>query len=124
MTICTSALYLMFHTERITRDYFRVLVLGIFLSLIYDGIWFWMKHSEYTEEQKADGGQETNIRRIVLLFAYVAFLLKVIIVIINRIDICGFSVLEGLHGFRQDHPKQRARRDHPYAGEATRRVEV
>lgn len=77
LTICTTALYMMFHTERITRDYFRVLVLGILLSLLYDALWFFMKHQEYTEEQKADGGQETNIRRIVLLFSYVAFLLKV-----------------------------------------------
>jgi len=47
LTVCTVALYMMFNTERITRNRFRLLVLGIFITLIYDIIWFILKTREY-----------------------------------------------------------------------------
>lgn len=47
LTICTVALHMMFNTDRITRTRFRMLVLGIFITLIYDLIWFILKTQEY-----------------------------------------------------------------------------
>jgi hypothetical protein len=44
LTICIIALYMMFNTERITRSTFRGLVLCIFISLLYDLLWFSIKH--------------------------------------------------------------------------------
>jgi hypothetical protein len=43
LTVCVVALYMMFNTDRITRFRFRLLVLGIIITLIYDIIWFVMK---------------------------------------------------------------------------------
>jgi hypothetical protein len=43
LTVCVVALYMMFNTDRITRFRFRLLVLGIIITLIYDVIWFVMK---------------------------------------------------------------------------------
>lgn len=40
LTVCTSAIYMILNTEKIKRWTFRVLVLGIFLSLLYDLFWF------------------------------------------------------------------------------------
>ena len=79
ITICTTALFMMFNTDRISRGLFRILVLGIFISLVYDILWFFIKHSEFAEDQKADGGMETNIRRIVLILSYISFILRVLI---------------------------------------------
>lgn len=40
LTVCTSAIYMILNTEKIKRWTFRALVLGIFLSLGYDLVWF------------------------------------------------------------------------------------
>jgi hypothetical protein len=77
LTICVTALYMMFNTERITKGRFRALVVGIFITLIYDGIWFYIKHAEYTEEPKTDGGGEVRVRRFSLMMSYASFLLRV-----------------------------------------------
>ena len=44
LTICTCALFMMFNTDTITRNRFRLLVFGIVLSLIFDLFWFAIKH--------------------------------------------------------------------------------
>ena len=62
LTICIVGLYMMFHTDRITKTKFRFLVLGIFISWFYDVAWFLMKHSEYALDNKKDGGGEAAIR--------------------------------------------------------------
>lgn len=77
MTICIIAIYMMFNTERITRNTFRGLVFSIFLSLVYDLIWFWIKHSEYSEDLKHDGGVERKIRNFSLLMSYLSFIVRV-----------------------------------------------
>lgn len=78
LTICTTALYMMFNTDRITKGRFRMLVLGILISIIYDLFWFYMKHAEYTAEPKVDGGGEVRIRKFSLMMSYASFLLRVI----------------------------------------------
>ena len=77
MTICTCALYVMFNAEKISRTMFRLLVCTIIFSLIYDLIWFILKHIEFSESQKADGGMENSLRRFVLLLSYISFIVRV-----------------------------------------------
>lgn len=77
LTICVCALYMMFNTDRITKGRFRMLVLGIFITIIYDLIWFYLKHAEYTDEPKSDGGGEVRVRRFSLMMSYASFLLRV-----------------------------------------------
>jgi hypothetical protein len=50
LTVCTTALYMMFNTDRITKTRFKILVLGIFISIIYDVFWFIMMHYEYSAD--------------------------------------------------------------------------
>jgi hypothetical protein len=61
--------------DTITKGKFRVLVLGVFLSLIYDMVWFYMKHSEYSND--TDGSNETGLRKFSLIMSYASFLLRV-----------------------------------------------
>ena len=77
LTVCIIALYMMFNTERITRTRFRMLVVGIILSLIYDLTWFYLKHSEYSDEPKADSGMEKNLKKFSLMMSYASFILRV-----------------------------------------------
>jgi ribose/xylose/arabinose/galactoside ABC-type transport system permease subunit len=77
LTICTTALFMMYNTDRISRSIFRVLVLGIIISLAYDLLWFFLKHSEFAEDSKADGGMEASLRKFVLMLSYVSFILRV-----------------------------------------------
>lgn len=101
LTICVTALYMMFNTDRITKNKFRLLVLGIFITLIYDFFWFYMKHAEYTTEPKADGSGEVRVRRFSLMMAYASFLLRVKLnILMYLLVFCGFSLLERLNGLR------------------------
>lgn len=40
LTVCTTSIYMLLNTDKIKRLTFRMLVLGIFLSLLYDLFWF------------------------------------------------------------------------------------
>jgi hypothetical protein len=40
LTVCTSAIYMILNTDRIQKWTFRILVLGIFISLLYDLVFF------------------------------------------------------------------------------------
>jgi hypothetical protein len=70
---------MLFHTETITRTKFRVLVLGIFISIIYDAIWLYVKHSELADDSKksGDGGAEKSVRTFALAMAYLSFVVRV-----------------------------------------------
>lgn len=109
MTICIIALYMMFNTDRLTRTTFRGLVLSIFLSLIYDLIWFALKHSEYSEDLKHDGGIERGVRNFSLTMSYLSFIVRVgfnYILSIYLVDICCTCILERFNGFRKDNLEQ------------------
>lgn len=81
LTVCVTALYMLFNTQTLTRTRFRMLVLGIFISLIYDIIWFLMKFREYSEDSKDDAmNQEKNVRRFSLMVSIISFILRVRIV--------------------------------------------
>ena len=40
LTVCTAATYMLLNTDKIRKYTFRILVLGIFLSLLYDLFFF------------------------------------------------------------------------------------
>ena len=50
LTICVVAIYMMFNTDTISRVRFRGLVFAIIASLIFDLLWFIIKHYEYSSE--------------------------------------------------------------------------
>ena len=77
LTICTIGVFMMFNTDRITKLRFKLLVVGILITIIYDLIWFFMNHFEYSEEPKADASGEINVRRFSLMMSYASFILRV-----------------------------------------------
>ena len=78
LTVCATALYMLFNTETLTRMRFRMLVLGIFLSIIIDIFWFIIKFREYTDDPKEDPApNEKNLRRFVLMLSIISFILRV-----------------------------------------------
>ena len=78
LTICVVALYMMFNTDKITRTTFRGLVYAIFFSLFYDLIWFMLKHGEYSDDLKSDGGVERRVRNFSLTMSYLSFIVRVL----------------------------------------------
>jgi len=82
-TIGCCALYMLLHPQETTKTRFRVLVLGILLSIIYDSVWLYLKHGELAEDgKKSDGGALKGIRTFSLAMAYVSFLVRFIIAIV------------------------------------------
>lgn len=81
LTICLTALFMLNNTSVITQGKFKVLVLAVFVSIVYDIVWFYLKHSEYTSG--TDGSAEIGIRKFSLLMSYASFLLRVTLIIFN-----------------------------------------
>lgn len=74
LTVCTSAIYMINNTDKIRKTTFRVLVLGIFLSLVYDLTWF-LLHDQGNDE--IDGGVTKSIRSFSLTVSYFSFFFRV-----------------------------------------------
>ena len=80
LTICLVGSYILDNESVRTKGKFRVLVLAIFISLIYDLIWFYMKTSEYyADDKEGDGSNEAGLRKFALLVSYASFILRVTI---------------------------------------------
>lgn len=82
LTVCMVGVYMMFNTERITKNKFRMLFFGVVLSIFYDLIWFNLKHSEYAPDENpktyvADGSTEAAIRKFSLTMSYASFIFRV-----------------------------------------------
>ena len=75
LTVCTSAIYMILNTERIQKWTFRILVFGIFISLIYDLIFF-LFIQDFNNDQ-TDGGVEKNVRSFSLTVSYFSFFFRV-----------------------------------------------
>ena len=65
---------MIYNTDRIQKWTFRVLVFGIFLSLIYDIIWFYLQDQS---SDNADGGVERSVRNFSLTVSYFSFFFRV-----------------------------------------------
>ena len=75
LTVCTSAIYMILNTDRIQKWTFRILVFGIFISLIYDLIFF-LFIQDFSNDQ-SDGGVEKNVRSFSLTVSYCSFFFRV-----------------------------------------------
>lgn len=75
LTVCTCAIYMLNNTDRIKRWTFRALVFGIFVSLIYDLLWFYLQDQA---NDSVDGGIERSVRNFSLTVSYFSFFFRVI----------------------------------------------
>lgn len=57
---------------------FRYLVLGIFISVVYDILWFMAIGSDLGNKDLGDGGKELWVREFSLYMAYLHFFVKII----------------------------------------------
>jgi hypothetical protein len=76
VTVCTTAIYMLQNTDQIKKWTFRMLVMGIFVSLLYDLFWF-MAIQDYASEHPEDGGLEKGIRNFSLTMSYLSFFFRV-----------------------------------------------
>ena len=78
LTVCIIGIYMMFSIDTISKGKFRMLVLGVLISIFYDLAWFFLKHSEYVADDKInDGSAETTIRKFSLTISYASFFFRV-----------------------------------------------
>lgn len=59
-----------------------MLVLGVLISIIYDIVWFLMKHNEYAPPEDikgtpTDGNVESTLKKFSLMVAYTSFFFRV-----------------------------------------------
>jgi hypothetical protein len=62
------------NTDKIQKWTFRALVFGIFLSLAYDIVWFYLQD---LSNDSSDGGVEHSIRSFSLSLSYFSFFFRV-----------------------------------------------
>ncbi len=74
LTVCTAGIYMLCNTDKIRKWTFRVLVFGIFVSLIYDLLWFYL--NDQTNDSP-DGGVEKSVRNFSLTVSYFSFFFRV-----------------------------------------------
>ena len=63
--------------QKIKATNFRVLVLLILVSLVYDILWFIMRADELEANDAGDGGKEAMVRKLSLWLAYLHFIVKI-----------------------------------------------
>lgn len=101
LTVCTAAIFMLVHTDNIKKWTFRILVLGIFISLLYDLFWFMLQ--DYSSDT-SDGGVEKSVRNFSLSVAYFSFFFRVKInSCLTIIDHSSIGFLERLFGLYQNH---------------------
>ena len=94
LTVCTTAIYMLSNTDKIKKWTFRGLVFGIFISLIYDLLWFFFQEQSNDLE---DGGVQKSVRNFSLSISYLSFFFRVSIKLyLYHIDYCGSRLLERL----------------------------
>lgn len=79
--------------HRVTKNTFRMLVLGILISILYDLIWFSLMSYEYGSDLKVDGGMERRLRVFSLYMSYVSFFLRLIIALVFWKDSLDFDFI-------------------------------
>jgi hypothetical protein len=76
LTISLVGIYMMFNIDTVSKGKFRMLVIGVILSLLYDLVWFYLKHGEYSQDDK-DGSTEATVRKFSLMMSYASFIFRV-----------------------------------------------
>lgn len=51
---------------------------GIILSLVYDGIWFFLRYADMNADDDGDGQMEKTIRKFSLTMAIISNVIKII----------------------------------------------
>jgi len=86
------AIYQLATIKDTTKNTFRYLVLGLFLSIIYDLIWFAVKLNDATSPMAA-AGVDKNLRSFSWLMAYLGFFLRLIMFIVYWKDSMDFETI-------------------------------
>ena len=74
LTVCTAAIFMILNTDRISRLTFRILVLGIFISMVIDLVWFLL--TDFTGDT-SDGGVQKSLKSFVMAMSYFSFFFRV-----------------------------------------------
>jgi len=98
LTCVTAGLLFVHDARNLGKQTFRKLVALVFLSLIYDVIWF----SFYDEELEniIDGNIQPRLRKIFLLINYFSFMFRVSFQLIRILDLIAARPLERLFRLR------------------------
>lgn len=67
------------------------MVLGIFISIIYDLFWFSIKSLEYSSDLKSDAGLERRVRIFSLYMSYISFFVRLIMGLVYWKDSLDFD---------------------------------
>lgn len=73
---------MLLNLHRVTQYTFRFLVLGIFISIVYDLFWFSIKKFEYEVDAKGESGVERNVKIFSLYMSYISFFLRLFMAIV------------------------------------------
>jgi hypothetical protein len=74
LTICTAGIFMILNTDRISRLTFRILVLGIIISLFIDLAWFLL--TDFAGDN-SDGGVQKSLKSFVMAISYFSFFFRV-----------------------------------------------
>eukprot|EP00347_Sterkiella_histriomuscorum_P014348 403361215 len=91
LTVCTVAIYMLLNLEKVTQYTFRYLVLGIFISILYDLFWFSIKSGEYEGDIKGDSGVERKVRLFSYYASLISFFVRLIMALIYWKDSLDFD---------------------------------
>ena len=80
MTVCTLGFYFLSYPEHVRRSQFRMLVLLIVVSLVYDLLWLLVNRD--VEDDEDDGGRERKIKQFSRNLSYVSFVWRVLLAIV------------------------------------------
>ena len=87
---------MLFNMDKVTQNTFRLLVLGIFISIAYDLFWFSLKSLEYQQDLKADAGLEKNLRLFSLYMSYISFFVRLVMGLVYWKDSLDFdNIMQG-----------------------------
>ena len=64
--------------DKNSHGWFRLLVLGIVISMVYDVVWFLLRTGDMSAEDDGDKGMEKMIRRFSLFMAIISIIIKFI----------------------------------------------
>lgn len=82
VTVCACALYVMEFPNMVTRKTFRGLVLLILVSWVWDFLYLFFLRASSSDEDEEDGGMEYTVRRFSMLFTWISFFWRVIVILI------------------------------------------
>ena len=77
LTIGLVSLFMFSNTTKIKQSTFKYMVLCVFISIIYDIIWFALFNTAFLKEGPYDGSAGKTFKTFLLAVSYIAFIFKV-----------------------------------------------